>query len=300
MSEDDPLSQLVETLKVLENTDRALCLIAVYLGQRADQNTIHGITDIYSVLVGRDAKPTASKVRGLITTLVNNRLLERERERMISSTKVSFHQISPLGEISLLYAIIFLVNNPTEIIWDRLQFTSNMAGDSEFKLVRYIVNSALKTDKQTERILKSLREGKEPSKLRPGKPVTLNIPKIFSGKGGFNSFKILEELIWDYLHSNVGVSRAEIASHFETPIGSNINRLSPLIHEETIGKTKYYRLSTFGIFILPILALLIRFFSIDISILPSLLTKNVDSDKNSWVILVEQAKLFFQSLYTLI
>ncbi|MFX0084480.1 MAG: hypothetical protein ACFFAU_02300 [Candidatus Hodarchaeota archaeon] len=300
MSDEDPLNQLVETLKVLENPDRALCLMAVYLGQKADQNTIQGITDIYSVLVGKDTQPTASKVRGLITTLVNSKLIERERERMISSTKVSFHQISPLGEISLLYVIIFLVNNPHEIKLDKLQFTSYMAGDSEFKLSRYIANSALKSDKQTNKILKALREGTDPSKLRQGKPVPMNIPKIFSGKGGFNSFKIFEELIWDYLHLNAGVSRTEIESHFESAIGSNINRLTPLIHEETIGKTKYYKLSTFGIFILPILALLIRFFSVDNSILPSLLTKNFNSDKNPWIILVERAKLFFISLYKLV
>ncbi len=300
MSDEDPLNQLVETLKVLENPDRALCLMAVYLGQKADQNTIQGITDIYSVLLGKDVQPTASKVRGIITTLVNSKLIERERERMISSTKVSFHQISPLGEISLLYVIFFLVNNPAEIKWDKLQFTSYMAGNSEFKLARYIVNSALKSDKQTYKILKSLKDGIDPNKLRTSKPVPLNIPKIFSGKGGFNSFKILEELIWDYLHLNVGVSRTKIENHFESAIGSNINRLTPLIHEETIGKSKYYKLSTFGIFILPILALLIRFFSVDNSILPSLLTKNFNSDKNSWIILVEQAKLFFISLYKLV
>ena len=138
MNEDDPLNQLVETIQVLENPNRAMCLLAVYLGQRGDQNTIQGITGIYSALLGKGEEATTAKVRGLITALVNNKLLERERERMISKTKVSFHQISPLGEIALLYVTAFLTDNPAEIKIDQSQFTSYMAGDSEFKLARFI------------------------------------------------------------------------------------------------------------------------------------------------------------------
>jgi hypothetical protein len=299
MSENDPLHQLVETLKALENPDRALCLIAVYLGQRADQNTIQGITDLYTVLIGKGKTATPAKIRGLITTLVKNRLLERERERMISKTKVSFHQISPLGEIALLYVSLFLINSPAELDLDKLQFMSYMAGDSEFKLARYLINSALKENPQTNRILTFLREGKDPDKIRAGKPTNINIPKIFSGKSGYNTFKILEELIWDYLHNDISISRVEMDNHFDTPIGSNLNRLTPFMNEQTLGKAKYYRISTLGIFILPVFALLIKQFSLDTTILPTLLTTDVDSDKNAWFLLIEQAKAFFRALYNL-
>ena len=299
MSEKDPLNQLVETLQVLENPNRAICLLAVYLGQRGDQNTIQGITDIYSALLGKNEDATTAKVRGLITALVNNKLLERERERMISKTKVSFHQISPLGEIALLYVTAFLTDNPAEIKMDQSQFASYMAGDSEFKLARFITNSALNTNKQTERIVKSLRDGTAPNKLRSSKPVLINIPKIFTGKSGFITFKILEEILWDYLHSNIGISRTEISSQFDKPIGSNINKLSSFINEDTLGKSKYYRMSTLGIFVLPILAFLIRYYSVDNSILPSLLSTKVDPDKNPWITLTEKATNFFKELYRL-
>ncbi len=299
MSENDPLRQLVDTLKALENPDRALCLISVYLGQRADQNTIQGITDLYIALLGKGKTATPAKIRGLITTLVTNGLLERERERMISKTKVSFHQISPLGEIALLYVSIFLINNPADLNLDKLQFMSYMAGDSEFKLVRYIINSILKENPQTKRILASLRDGKDPEKIRVGKSTSLAIPKLFTGKNGYNTFKILEELIWDYLHEDIGISRNEIEGHFDVPIGSNINRLAPFISEQALGKAKYYKISTLGIFMLPILALLIKYSSLDTTILPTLLSTSIDSDKNAWFVLIEQAKAFFRTLYSL-
>ncbi len=299
MSENDPLLQLVDTLKALENPDRALCLVAVYLGQRADQNTIQGITDLYIALLGKGKTATPAKIRGLITTLVTNRLLERERERMISKTKVSFHQISPLGEITLLYVSIFLINNPAELNLDKLQFMSYMAGDSEFKLTRYIINAILKENPQTKRILTSLRDEKDPDKIRAGKSVIISIPKIFSGKNGYNTFKILEELIWDYLHEDIGISRDEIDSHFDVPIGSNLNKLAVFMNEQVLGKAKYYKISTLGIFLLPVIALLIKQFSFDTTILPTLLTTDVDSDKNAWFVLIEQAKAFFRALYNL-
>ena len=94
MESNDPFVKLVETLSVIENKDRVLCLLAVYIGQKADKNTIQGITDILSCLLGKDEEFTTAKTRGLITSLVNGGILERERERVISSTKVSFHSIT--------------------------------------------------------------------------------------------------------------------------------------------------------------------------------------------------------------
>ncbi|MHA2245508.1 MAG: hypothetical protein ACXADY_11130 [Candidatus Hodarchaeales archaeon] len=299
--EGDPFTRLVETLTALENYNRSLCLLAVYLGQRADQNTVQGITDIFSALLGKEETATPAKVRGQITSLVNVGILERERVQMISSTKVSFHSISPLGFIALLYVlVVYLIKNPRHgIKWDNLMFVGYMSGDREEKLIRFLNNSAIGSNRITEKFWSSLKSGREPKKIRMSKPLMLDITKTFSGKGGKNTFKILEELIEDYLNLNIGLSQVEIASHFEGPIGSNLNKLAPFVSLQQLGKTKCYRLSTLGVFILPILALMIKQLSVDQSIFQPILTKKLDTSEDPWIVLTRQARLFFKNLYSL-
>ncbi|UCG03168.1 MAG: hypothetical protein JSW11_04095 [Candidatus Heimdallarchaeota archaeon] len=297
--EEDPFTKLVETLTVLENYNRALCLIAVYLGQRADQNTVQGITDIFSALLGKEATATPAKVRGLITSLVNVGILERERVKMISSTKVSFHSISPLGLIALLYVLImYLIKDPMHgVEWENLMFVGYISSDREENLVRFLNNSIIESNRTTERFWTSLKSGKEPKKIRMSKPLDLDIIKTFSGKGGINTFKILEELMWDHLNLNTGLSQNEIASHFEGSITSNLNRLAPFALVEQLEKTKYYRLSSLGVLILPVFALMIKALSVDQSIFQSMLTKKVTSEDHPWIVLIRQARLFFKNLY---
>ncbi|MFX1284249.1 MAG: hypothetical protein ACFFB5_11370 [Promethearchaeota archaeon] len=298
-SEEDPFIKLVETLTVLENYNRALCLIAVYLGQRADQNTVQGITDIFSALLGKETAATPTKVRGLITSLVNVGILERERVKMISSTKVSFHSISSLGLITLLYIlIIYLIKDPMHgVEWDNLMFVGYISGDREDNLVRFLNNSIIESNRITERFWTSLKSGKEPKKIRMSKPLDLDVMKTFSGKGGIDTFKILEELVWDHLNLNTGISQDELASHFEGSITSNLKKLTPLALEEQLNKSKYYRLSSLGVFILPVLALMIKELSVDQSIFQSILTKDVNTEENPWVVLIRQARFFFKNLY---
>ncbi|MFX0015694.1 MAG: hypothetical protein ACFFB2_12230 [Promethearchaeota archaeon] len=298
-SEEDPFSKLVETLAVLENYDRALCLIAVYLGQRADQNTVQGITDIFSALLGKETEATPAKVRRLITYLINVNILERESVKMISSTKVSFHSISHLGLIALLYILImYIIKDPMHgVEWDKLMFVGYISGDREDNLVRFLNNSLIESNKITEKFWTSLKSGKEPKTIRMSKPLDLDINKTFSGKGGIDTFKILEEILWDHLNLNIGISKDDIASHFESSITSNLNKLSPLILVEQLDKTQFYRLSSLGVFILPVIALMIKQLSIDQSIFQSFLTKNVNTEEHPWVVLIRQARLFFKNLY---
>ena len=185
------------------------------------------------------------------------------------------------------------------INWDNLMFVGNISGDREDNLVRFLNNSAIESHKITEKFWTSLKIGKEPKKIRMSKPLPLEIVKTFSGKTGKTTFKILEDLIDDYLTLNMGLSQVELASHFESPIGSNLNKLAPFSLMEQLGKTKYYRLSTLGVFILPILALMIKQLSVDQSIFQPILTKNANKEDNPWIVLTRQARNFFENLYRL-
>jgi hypothetical protein len=298
MEANDPFAQLVETLSVIENKDRILCLLAVYLGQKADKNTIKGITDILSCLLGKDEEFTTAKTRGMITSLVNGGILERERERVISSTKVSFHSISPLGYIVLVYVLVTYVlrSDPSLVAWDIAKFHDY--ADSEDKLVLFIINTLLSQIPNTNRILTSLQSGKEPRKIKLSKPLTFSVHKIFSGKSGNSVFKLLEELIWDYLKYNVGLTKEELSKDFSAPTGAYMNKLSTfLMTEEKWGKTVRYKLSIRGIFLLPVLGLLIKSLSVDKSIFQSLIITKLDEDDNLWIRFTQLGHSFFDNLF---
>ena len=298
MESNDPFVQLVDTLSVIENKDRILCLLAVYIGQKADKNTIQGITDILSCLLGKDEEFTTAKTRGMITSLVNGGILERERERVISSTKVSFHSISPLGYIVLVYVLLTYVlrSDPSLIPWDSAKFRDY--ADSEDKLVFFIINTLLSQISTTNRILTSIQAGKEPRKIKLSKPLTFPMNKIFSGKSGNNVFKILEELIWDYLKYNVGLTKKELAKDFSAPIGGYLNKLSTfLMTEEKWGKISRFKLSIRGVFLLPIFALLIKSLSVDKSIFQSLIITKLDEDDNLWIRFTQLGHSFFENLF---
>jgi hypothetical protein len=273
-------------------------LLAVYLGQKADQNTIHGITAILSALLGKDEEFTTAKTRGLITSLVNGGILERERERVISSTKVSFHTISPLGYIVLLYVLTsyILKIDPTSVDWDNKKYQEY--SDSEENMVFFTIDSLLVQNTILKRILNSLRTGKDPRKIRLTKPLTFPVTKVFSGSSGNNVFKVYEELIWDYLHFHTGLTRNELSAEIDTPIGSIINKLTGfLMIEESWGKTKRYRLSIQGVFMLPIFALLIKGLSVDKSIFGSFHLSRLEEEDNFWISLTKLGHEFFKTIF---
>ncbi len=298
MESSDPFAQLVETLSVIEHQNRILCLLAVYLGQKADQNTIQGITDILSSLLGKDEQFTTAKTRGLITSLVNGGILEREREKVISSTKVSFHSISPLGYIVLLYVLqTYIIKiDPASINWDTTRFQDY--ADSEEKMLYYTIDALLIQEPKINRILTSLRSGKDPKKIRLSKPLNIPLEKLFSGKTGNTVFKIMEELIWDYLHSNTGLSKSTLDQTSDSSISSPLKKLSTfLMVEENWGKERRFRLSIHGIFLLPVFALLIKHFSVDKSIFPSLKLSRLEKDENYWIALTKLGNSFFKTVY---
>ncbi len=300
MESADPFTQLVDTLAVIEHENRILCLMSVYLGQKADRNTIQGITDILSCLLGKHEEFTTAKTRGLITSLVNGGILEREREKVISSTKVSFHSISPLGYIVLTYVLLMYIVkiDPASIHWDTSRFQDY--ADSEDKMILYTIDTLLTQDATLKRVLTSLRTGKEPRKIKLSKPFIIPMVKVFTGKTGNTAFKIFEELIWDYLHYNTGLNKSTIENTTEisTPISSSLNKLSGfLMVEENWGKEKRFRLSIQGIFLLPIFALLIKHFSVDKSLFPSLKLSRLKKDENFWISLTKLGQTFFKTVY---
>ena len=298
MEESEPFEELVSRLGIIENENRILCLIAVYLGQKADQNTIQGITGILSCLLGKNEQFTTAKTRGLITSMVNGDILEREREKVISSIKVSFHTISPLGYRILLYTLLTYVIpvDPLAIEWDKTKFQDY--ADSEEKLIFFIIDTLLKIDPQITRVLNSLREGKKPERIKLTKPVSFSLIKTFSGKTGYTVFRVLEDLIWDNLNLNLGLTKSEIQLSIDVPVGSALNKLSGyLMVEEAWGKSKRYRLSIRGISLLPVLALLIKELSVDKSLFQSMVIPRLKEEDDFWHSFTQLGHEFFKTIF---
>jgi hypothetical protein len=269
----DPFTQLVDTLAVIENQNRILCLIAVYLGQKADQNTIQGITDILSSLLGKHEQFTTTKTRGLITSLVNGGILEREREKVISSTKVSFHSISSLGYIVLTYVLLTYVVriDPASIEWDTKRFQDY--ADSEEKMILFTIDTLIAQEPTLKRVYTSLRTGKDPSKIKLSKSL---------------------------IHYNTGFTKLGLEQSTEIPtaLTGSLKKLDGLfLQQENWAKERRYRLSVQGIFILPIFALLIKHFSIDKSLFPTLKLSRLEKDENYWISLTKLGHSFFKTVY---
>ncbi|MHA2137984.1 MAG: hypothetical protein ACW98G_08915 [Candidatus Hodarchaeales archaeon] len=273
MENSDPFTQLVDTLAVIENQNRILCLIAVYLGQKADQNTIQGITDILSSLLGKHEQFTTTKTRGLITSLVNGGILEREREKVISSTKVSFHSISSLGYIVLTYVLLTYVVriDPASIEWDTKRFQDY--ADSEEKMILFTIDTLIAQEPTLKRVYTSLRTGKDPSKIKLSKSL---------------------------IHYNTGFTKLGLEQSTEIPtaLTGSLKKLDGLfLQQENWAKERRYRLSVQGIFILPIFALLIKHFSIDKSLFPTLKLSRLEKDENYWISLTKLGHSFFKTVY---
>ena len=187
--------------------------------------------------------------------------------------------------------------DPTKVEWNISRF--QRYADSEQKLILFIIDTLLDKNPVLKRVLSSLRTGKAPDKIRLAKPVAFSVEKAFSGKTGNNVFKIYEELIWDYLHLNSGLTKADITSELKsTAIGSYLNRLSSfLMVEEKWGKTIRYRISYQGILLLPIFSLLIKHFSVDKSIFPPLQLSRLEDNENLWFAFTKLGHSFFKSVY---
>ncbi|MHA2366555.1 MAG: hypothetical protein ACXAC7_21545 [Candidatus Hodarchaeales archaeon] len=295
---DDPFKKLVDTFVSLENDNRALCLLSVYLGQRADQNTIAGIGEIYQKFLGEEV--TSGRVRGQLTGLVKAELIGRETEKLIGSTKVSFHQINLLGTIGLLWICVMsnLIENPVELPWDQTKFTDVLYERNDQNFVRFLLETFLSKIPAPAKIIKGIQGGRDIKKIRV-KPLVLNVPKTLGGQG--KTFKVFEEILWDYMGlTNIGLTKSQLLDSLGgDPIGRHLNKLKQILSVEKIGKIDYYRLSTRGIFLLPIIVLLIRALTTDlIHELSDIIYDNKDSKINPWIILTSQSNKFFRKLYS--
>lgn len=298
--EQDPYLKMIDTLSVVEQYNRAVCLIAVYIGQQMDHNTIKGITEIFRCLFHnpKGQNITTAKVRGLLTSLVNGNLLEREQERMISSTKVSFHHLSLIGYISLLNLFYgYIIGDPLkEIEFDDRSYEILDLGIEE-DIIKYFVRKSIYSQKVTAKLLTEIKSGKKLEKIK-NKPLIFNIPKTFSGN--IIKFRMLEELIFDLLTDNLSIEKSYFAEKFSpTPIGSHINKLKPFISDEQIGKSIYLKLSIKGIYTLPILAFYIKHLSAEPYILPKIISGSINKEENPWLILIKGSKKFYRNLFSL-
>lgn len=288
---DDPFAKLIETFSTLENDNRAIALLSVYVGQRTDQNTVAGILEIYNRLKGEEA--SAGKLRSYLTAFVTTGLIEKETEKLMGSTKVGFHQITTLGLIGVLYICFNVIDNPAEIKIDPDTFKDYLL-KQENAFIDYLASLFTKELKSPTKIITMVNGGSNLQKLKIN-PQEL---KITINLGKDNTFKVFEELLFNFLQIRPGLTKTEIETELQgESAGKYFNRLGDLVTEEKIGKTSYYNLSTKGIMLLPVIAMFIRELSLDKTLIDSIKIANVDNNSIIWILLVQKAVSNFRKLF---
>ena len=290
-SVDDPFAKLIEAFSALENDNRAIALISVYVGQRTDSNTVAGILEIYSKLKGEEATP--GKLRGYLNSFVNTGLIDKETERLMGTTKVGFHQITTLGLIGVLYLCFNVIDNPAEINWDHNAFNEYLAKDENL-FIKFMTDIFVKELKSPAKIITMVTGGSNLNKLKIN-PQELSI-NLSLGKD--NTFKVFEELLFNFLQFKPSLTKPEIENALNgESVGKYFNKLTNLIIEEKIGKTSYYNLSTKGIMLLPIISMFIRELSFDKSLIDSIRPAKFVSEDNPWICLTKKSINNFRKLF---
>ena len=288
---DDPFAKLIEAFSTLENDNRAIALLSVYVGQRTDSNTVAGILDIYNKLKGEEA--TAGKLRSYLNTFVNTGLIDKETEKLLGSTKVGFHQITTLGLIGVIYICFNTIDNLAEINWDMNSFQEFLKKEESF-FIQFLTDTMILELKSPAKIINMVNSGSNLQKLKI-KPQELTI-NLSLGKD--NTFKVFEEILFCFLNIKPGLTKTEIENILQgESAGKYFNKLGDLIHDEKIGKTNYYSLSTKGVMLLPVIAMFIRELSFDKTLIDSIKPGTFQENTNPWITLSKKGINNFRKLF---
>ncbi len=288
---DDPFAKLIETFATLENDNRAIALLSVYVGQRTDSNTVAGILEIYNKLKGEEA--TAGKLRGYLTAFVNTGLIDKETERLMGNTKVGFHQITTLGLVGVLYICFNIIDNPSEINVHSTSFKEQLMKEEDI-FIQFLTDLFVQELKSPAKIINMVNSGSNLQKLKI-KPQDLTMS---SSLGKDNTFKVFEELLFNFLQLNPGLTKSELEDELQgESVGKYFNRLGNLVLEEKLGKSSYFSLSTKGLMLLPIIAMFIRELSLDKTLIDSVKITNFKDNSNYWMVLIQKSITNFRKLF---
>lgn len=294
----DPFFKLTNLLQIIENKARGSVLLAVYLGQCSDDNSVSRILLFFNKLMDQQATP--ARLKRNITQLVDAGLIDREQEKMLGTVKVSFHQLLPLGEISLVYFLFhYLINDPFDSFnIDQEKFKELLRAEDIRKLILKLVNLALQDNKSLKKYFISAKETKNIEKMKFN-PIEVETSSILSSKTGKN-FKIFESLLEDYLDLSMGLTSQELENKALKITKTIENSLEYLVCADKIGKSNYYRLDRKGIAMLPLLLLMMRQLAEE----PELFFTKKDflfcprEFENSWIVLVKNSKKILKKIYS--
>ena len=164
----------------------------------------------------------------------------------------------------------------------------------ESSFIQFLTDTMILELKSPAKIINMVNSGSNLQKLKI-KPQELSI-NLSLGKD--NTFKVFEELLFNFLNLKPGLTKTEIEEALQgESAGKYFNKLGNLIHDEKIGKTDYYSLSTNGIMLLPVIAMFIRELSLDKSLIDSIKPVTVKENSNVWMTLSINGIKNFKKLF---
>src|SRR3989304_9137126 len=112
---DSPWEKLVNLFRVIENQKRALVLFAIGVGELSDRNTLNELIPIINHLGGSEW--SNSQFKKHVQVLESQQLVIKSEDAMLGTEEVSYHALSLLGHVSLLY--LYLLHEPEEFSVDK-------------------------------------------------------------------------------------------------------------------------------------------------------------------------------------
>ena len=243
----NPYLKIASAFMATENDNRATVLLSAYLAERADRNHLNDIIMLTNKLKEEENQMTRGAVTGAITALVNAGLMGREREAMLGTKKVSFHEVLFMGRMSLLYLLGFQWGDGIYDFEDE-DFSRRMRSMTPEQAVDYLLDKQVRTITACRKILeKAHAKGRgDPLERMKVRPPDLSVKKILGDRLG-TRLRLFEEFIWDSFNTGIGETRKELEEKLKLErLGSHIKALSSFLESNTDGKTAVFSLGRQG------------------------------------------------------
>ena len=244
----NPYTVMHGIFKSIENPKRGVVLLAIGFGELHDYNTLDALIPLTSHLSGTEW--TNATFNRQVKTLIEENLVKKIEDSMLGKEEVSYHSLTLLGQIALLY--LFIIHEPEKFAFDKAKLEPIFTSQSISQLIRFLSRNIFTVQSVFKKMQTQVRKKDDLKKIRGKFLLGWEFPSIFSDKDG-NSLKIFEELLIDHLSLKKGLNKNELQDRLgESRITTRLNKFveQEFVYSYKMGKDFYYSLSLKGNFLL--------------------------------------------------
>jgi hypothetical protein len=244
----NPYAVMHGIFRSIENPKRGAVLLAIGFGELHDYSTLDALIPLTSHLSGTEW--TNAAFNRQVKTLIEENLVKKLEDSMLGKEEVSFHSLTLLGQIALLY--LFIVHEPEKFDFDKAKLEPIFLSQSISQLIRFLSRNIFSIQNSFKKMQTQVRKKDDLKKIRGKFLLGWDFPSIFGDKEGI-SLKIFEELLLDHLSLKKGLNKNEIQDSLgESRITARLNKFieQECVYSYKLGKEIYYTLSLKGNYLL--------------------------------------------------